>query len=220
MTKQALCKKMGVYLIGLFLLAVAAVLAIHSGLGVSPVNALPYTISIVSGLPLSVCVILVYCAYVGLQFIIRRKVEVLQLLQIVSSVVFSFILYLIQCLMGDISLPGYGGGLLLLAGSIVLTGIGVALYAGTGLVPLPAEGVALALGEKLGRPLSTTKNIMDCASVGAALLLSLLALGHVEGVREGTVISALLVGRVVALWNWLMARRRARASGEGDRRDA
>ena len=51
-----------IYVLGLVFLAFSVAFAINSDLGISPVNSLPYAISLVSGAKLSTCVICVFSA--------------------------------------------------------------------------------------------------------------------------------------------------------------
>ena len=49
-----------VYIIGLFFLALGVAFSINSGLGVSPVNSLPYVISLITGVEIGTMVIIVF----------------------------------------------------------------------------------------------------------------------------------------------------------------
>lgn len=85
----------------------------------------------------------------------------------------------------------------MLAISILLVAIGVSLYMGVKLVNMPMEGMTHAISEKILKklPFHDVKVIMDCLSVG--IVLSFVFLGKLEGIREGTVICALLVGKIM-----------------------
>ena len=84
----------------------------------------------------------------------------------------------------------------MLAISILLVAIGVSLYMGVKLVNMPMEGMTHAISEKILKklPFHDVKVIMDCLSVGIGIVLSFVFL---EGIREGTVICALLVGKIM-----------------------
>ena len=58
-----------VYALGLLFLAFSVALAANANLGISPVNSLPYVVSLITSLPVSTCVILVFCSYILLQII-------------------------------------------------------------------------------------------------------------------------------------------------------
>lgn len=190
----------GFYLLGLFFLALGVVISIHSELGISPVNSLPYVVSRISGRELSTCVIVIYCIYIGLQWVLlRREFRPINLLQILFSTVFGCFLDFCKELLGDFSLPGYGGKLILLAISILVISVGVILYVEVELVPMPMEGLTLTLSRKWGVPFHQVKMAVDCTVVGLGAALSLVFFGGLEGIREGTVLTALFTGKVIAL---------------------
>lgn len=76
---------------------------------------------------------------------------------------------------------------------------GVCLYMDVNLVNMPMEGMTYAVKETIfpKRQFHDVKVIMDCAVVAIGIMLSLVCLGKVEGIREGTVICALLVGKIM-----------------------
>ena len=96
-------------------------------------------------------------------------------------------------------MPTYAGKLVMLAISIVLISVGVLMYVSVRLVPMPMEGLSLAITEKAGIPFHNTKMIIDCIVVGVSVLLSFLAFHSLVGIREGTVVTAIVVGRVMAV---------------------
>ena len=107
-------------------------------------------------------------------------------------------------ILGDFCLPTYFGQLAMLASSVVLIGVSLVLYIDAQLVPMPAEGLVGCVAEKTGKPFSTMKVAFDCSSVLAGALLSLLFLGKLVGIREGTVITAILAGRLMGRFRkWL-----------------
>ena len=59
------------------------------------------------------------------------------------------------------------------------------------------------ISKKLSWKLANVKNVFDICSITLAASVSLLVTGEIIGLREGTVIMALGVGRVLALINWL-----------------
>lgn len=189
------------YVLGLFFLALGVALSINSDLGVSPVNSLPYVLSRITGGALSLCVIAVYGFYILLQAVLLgRAFRPINLLELLFSTLFGYFVDFAKTLVGDFRLPwGYAGQLGLLALSILVIALGVALYIEVDLVPMPMEGLSMALAERLGAPFHTVKIWVDCAVVALAVGASLIFLGGLDGIREGTVLTALVVGRVMAL---------------------
>ena len=93
----------------------------------------------------------------------------------------------------------------MLATSICLIALGVVLYMDTELVLMPTEGLATCLAKKLGKPFPTMKSAVDCTIVLTGLVLCFLFLGKLDGIREGTVITAVMVGRMVAVFRKLVS---------------
>ena len=189
-----------IYSLGLLCLSFGVAFSINSNLGVSPVNSLPYIISEILKLDMGFCVIGIFILYIFLQYIILKKdFHIKLLLQVVFSGVFGYFVDFAKKVVGDFVIPGYGGRLLLLSLSIVCVAIGVVLYLGVELVSMPMEGLVKAVADKLlpKKKFHTVKILMDCFVVFIGGVLSVLFLGRVEGIREGTVLCALLVGFMI-----------------------
>ena len=188
-----------IYCVALFLLALGVAISVNGNLGVSPVNSLPYIISKIINVPMGTCVTALFCFYILLQIIVlRREFQPIQLLQIVFSTIFGYFVDFAKLLVGDFMIPTYFGRLTMLGISIVLIAVGITLYMDTELVPMSTEGLSSCLAKKLNKPFPTMKTVMDCAIVGTGLILSLVFLGKLDGIREGTVITAIVTGKILA----------------------
>ena len=198
-TPARLAARLGIYTLGLLILAFGIALAVNCELGVSPVSSLPYVVSLIFNVSLGTCTTIVYAAYVLLQMVLLRKFQPALLLQLVFSTIFGWFVDGAKYVLGDFCLPTYFGQLAMLAASIVLIGFSLVLYIDVKLAPMPAEGLVGCLADKLGRPFSQMKTAFDCTSVLVAAVLSLVFLGGLVGIREGTVLTALLVGKVMGV---------------------
>lgn len=190
-----------IYCAGLLILAFGVALSVNSDLGVSPVNSLPYVFSkILPFFTMGTWVIIIFCSYIALQaLILRREFSLISLSQILFSTLFGYFVDFAKWAVGDFCLPTYWGRLGMLAGSIILIAVGIYLYLLARLVPMPMEGLASAIAKKAKKPFTTMKTVVDCIAVALAAGLSLAVLWELDGVREGTVITALVVGKVIAL---------------------
>ena len=198
-TPAKLAARLAIYCLGLLILAFGIALAVNSNLGVSPVSSLPYVVSQIAGISLGTCTILVYICYILLQMVISRKFQPALLLQLVFSTIFGWFVDGAKWVLGDFCLPGYLGQLVMLAASILLIGFSLVLYIDVQLAPMPAEGLVGCLSEKLHKPFSSMKTLVDCSSVLIGAVLSLVFLGKLVGIREGTILTALLVGKMMGL---------------------
>ena len=100
-----------------------------------------------------------------------------------------------------------------LALAIVLTGVGVALTVNMRLVPNPGDGIVQALSDRTGWELGLCKNLTDGACFLLAVSMCMLTIRRVIGIGIGTVLSMVVVGRVLAVVNRLLKERMCRAAG-------
>lgn len=190
--------RIGFYVLGLFIIALGVAFSLNSNLGISPVNSLPYVVSQVTGVAMGTWVIIIFCGYILLQILIlRREFKLINLTQIIFSTIFGFFVDFARMLLGDFSLPHYWGQLIMLAVSILLVAIGVFLYISVDIVPMPMEGLSLAIAQKTNIPFPKMKIIVDCTVVGISIIISLLFFRRLEGIREGTVATAVFAGTII-----------------------
>ena len=205
MKKNKWIARIAAYAIGLLILAFGVAFSVNSNLGVSPANSFPYVVSLILNTKMGNCVTVIFICYILLQILILRKdFQWINLSQILFSTLFGKFVDFAKMVLGGFCFPTYAGRLLMLAISIVLIAIGISMYMGAKLVNMPTEGLASAIAAKLpNKEFHQTKVMVDCASVGTALILSLCFLGGLQGIREGTIISAIVIGKVIPYANKL-----------------
>ena len=133
--------------------------------------------------------------------LLRKNFKPVQLLQIVCTYLFGFFItytssnYLLSWLPTPSS---YLIKLTYLFISILTIGIGVSFYLIPNYIPLPPEGIVNAIVElsKGKLKFANVKIAIDVSFVLVSTLLSIVFLGRLKTVREGTVLAALLVGKV------------------------
>ena len=193
-------KRIIIYCIGLFIMAIGVTFSVKSNLGVSPVNAIPYVVSLISGLDQGLCVSVIFCSYIILQvFILKKDFKFHSLLQIICASLFGYFVSFSNTIFYFTPSENYIIRLIYMLVSIVLIGIGVYLYLEAKLVPLPAEGVMMVLKEKTIFEFNNIKMGFDVTTVVIAVIISFIFLENISGVREGTIIAAILVGKVVGI---------------------
>ena len=201
MTKTA--KRLLFYIGGIFLLAIGINISKTAGLGISPVSAVPYALELIWGFDLARATILIQVICMALQILLlRKRYEIIQLLQIGCVYFLSFFIRYTSTdyLLFWLPLPSiYIIRLLYLFISIVIIGIGVSFYLVSDFVPLPVEGLMEAIVEVSNNrfEFSNVKVAVDSSLVLISAILSLIFLKEFKTVREGTILSAILVGKVV-----------------------
>jgi uncharacterized membrane protein YczE len=202
-------RRLGTYILGLFILALGVSVSVKSDLGVSPVSSLPYVLSLIFSIEMGYFTMGVFILFILVQLLIlKRDFKITSTLQILSSVAFGYFVNLSNDLVSFVTVAESSILRLFLAVlSSAVCGLGIFLYVESRVMPLPAEGLTGALSQRTGRPFSKVKVFFDLFMVGVSAAVSLGFLGAVEGIGWGTVISALLIGRFVGLFSDLLGKR-------------
>lgn len=202
-------KRLFVYCLGLFIMAIGVVFSVKSALGVSPVTCLANVLyqivrdaNILPGVGLGVCTTASYCLYILLELLIlRRDFRPEMLLQIAASFFFGFLVSCATRLFAFLPAPElYPMRLLYLLCSIPLVAFGVMLYLAPQILPTPGEGMSMAISKKTGLTVAGSKTVFDCCCVVFSGVVSLIYFHKLVGVREGTIICAVTVGFVMKLF--------------------
>ena len=189
-----------IYLISLFIISLGASLSIKANLGTSPLICLPYVCSLITNLSVGIVVFLFTVLFIVIQIaLLGRGFEKRQYLQFIIGSIFSFFVDFSLMLVNSINPVGYINQLLLLLLSCLVVAFGVLLEIQTEVVYLPADGVIVAISEVLKKEFPKVKPFVDTSMVIIAAILSVVFLGYLAGVREGTIISAIIIGPIVKI---------------------
>ena len=169
-----------------------------SGLGTTPISSLPFVLSKIFPLTFGTTTFILNVFFVLIEAVLlRSRFTVLNLLQIPSVLVFGLFIDLNMWLLGAHAPESWPTGLAMsLLGNVVLA-VGVFLQIRSKTIVQPGEGVVIVYAAVLRRSFGTMKIVNDVSLVVIAAILSLLVLGALTVIREGTVISAFLVGFLV-----------------------
>ena len=189
-----------IYLLSLFIISLGASLSIKANLGTSPLICLPYVSSLITKLTVGEVMFVFTLIFIIIQVaLLRGDFEKRQYLQLVIGTIFSFFVDFSLMLVDFINPVGYVCQMALLLFSCLVVAFGVLLEIQTEIVYLPADGVIVAISKVLKKEFSTVKPFVDSSIVIIAAVLSVVFLGYLAGVREGTIISAIIIGPIVRL---------------------
>ncbi len=196
MAKSKLGRKILVYVVGLFILAFGIATSVRSGLGVSPQSSVMYVLSLITGIDMGTWTLIVYMLYIGIQILILRKdFKWINLTQILFSTVFGYFVSLTNQLLSWVNPSNYLSQLVLLLLSIILIAVGVTIYVKADIINMPVEGMTAAITSKWkGKEFHQVKVVVDSTAAVVSSLMSLIFLRGLYGIREGTILSALLIG--------------------------
>ncbi|MCL2402209.1 MAG: DUF6198 family protein [Oscillospiraceae bacterium] len=203
---QRLVRRVIVWVVGLFILAMGVAISINAYLGVSPVSSLGYMLSRIDyayrggrAWSTGTFINITFCFFILIQLIIlRKKFKPIRIAQIVASTMFGYFVDLARWIIGDFRIPTYFGQLAMLAISIVIIALGIILFVDAKISPLPLEGLILTIVQVVPKSkFHIIKMMLDSALVVTSIALSFIFLGSLVGIREGTIIAAICVGRVM-----------------------
>lgn len=191
----------GVFTLGLSIMAFGIAISIRANLGTGPVIALPTVLSFASPLTVGTLSIIFNMMMMGISIAISgRSFPLFQLVQIPVAFLFGFFIDISMALTPWVDPQNYLMQWVWVLISIVLIAIGVYIEMKPKLTYIPADGVVALLAMKNPQmKLGNVKMIFDWTFVAAATVLSLVLLGGLEGVREGTVAAAFGVGMILKL---------------------
>jgi len=196
--KQNIFKQSLVFIFGLFIMAVGVVLSVKADLGVSPISCVPYVYSLRFPLTLGQTTIILNVLLIFIQMLLlRKKYRMFQLVQFPVVFLFGFFIDLIMKHAPWMTPGNYFEQAVLCLLSCVVLGIGVFFEVKAALTYLPGEGLAMALTQTFGVEFGKAKIGTDSALVAIGIVSALFFLGALEGIREGTVVAAVLVGYIV-----------------------
>nr|WP_317402086.1 DUF6198 family protein [uncultured Gemmiger sp.] len=200
--------------VGLVIMAFGVAFSIKAGLGTSPISSLPYVLSLLNlPVPLTVgtATIAMHITLILLQILLlRRRYDPVQLAQLPVALVFGSLTDFSVWALQGISVSAYPARWGLCIVGILLVGVGVSFEVTANIVTLAGEGMVLAVCKVFPVPFGNAKIGFDVTLVVIASVLSLVFLGGLYGVREGTVAAAFCVGLVARQVNRPMRRFAAR----------
>ena len=219
---KRICARLGFYLLGMLFLAVGLTLNTKVTLGVSSIISVAHCVSVLTGMTIGDTTLLWYVLLIAAQIVLHllkkapnwKQVILFDVLQLPLSLVFtrfmnlfSGILPVFETVYAGMFPGSIWGRLCLLLLAITITGTGAALTLNMRLIPNPGDGIVQAIADSFSKPVGTAKNLTDLSCVAVTTLISLCAVRRIIGIGVGTLLAALLTGRVIALVNHFFGER-------------
>lgn len=199
-------KRYIIFLVGLFVNSLGVSLITKANLGTSPISSIPYVLSLNFPLTLGNFTIIFSILLIILQlFILRKNFKLEHLLQIPISILFGYFIDLTMLLFSFVNPTAYIAKLIYLLIGCVILGFGVYMEVLADVAMLPGESFVRAIVQTWHREFGSTKVCFDVSMAVIAAALSFILAHRLDGVREGTVIAALLVGFLARQFGRLLA---------------
>lgn len=209
-------KRIIVYILGILVLALGIVLNTKANLGVSSIITISFSISKIWNLNFANVTFLLYSSFVIVEMILRGfrrewREFFLSILQIPFSLVFTRFMNIYDRWLPDFKTVyegtfwgGIPGRIIILLFAILFTGWGVVMTVNPGFVPNPADGIVHTIAACVNKEMGLVKNIFDISCVAITCTIGLIFAGKIVGVGIGTILSMLLIGRVIAVTNYVL----------------
>lgn len=164
--------------------------------------------SLFTPLTVGTATITMHCVFILLQILILRKnYHPIQLMQLPVAFFFGYLTDFGVWAVQGITCNTYWQQWIICLIGILLVAVGVSFEVKAGVVVLAGEGVVLAICKVLPKvKFGYMKVGFDVTLVVIACILSIVFTGRLQGVREGTVAAALLVGLIAKQLGKLLAR--------------
>lgn len=201
MVQPNIIKSYGLFLLSLFVMGLGISLVTFAYLGTTPITSPPYVLSLFLPISFGMLTMLFNFLFVMIQIILLGKeFPKVQYLQLLVGPVLGLSIDFWSYFVMMIAEPHY----LIQVGMVI---IGCATIAYSTVLQLkaqvvnnPAEGIVKAIAFKTSKEFGTIKLYFDVSLVCLAALISLVAFGTIQGIREGTIISALIIGPLIKMF--------------------
>lgn len=188
---------------GLILISFGVALTTKPGLGTSPISAIPYSLSlIIPGLSMGTWLILFSIALVLIEIILLKgKMPARSWIsQLLISFPVGWLIDAAMWLLTPFNPEVYLVKVLTVILGCVIIALGAYLCVSASLLVLPGDGFVQVLAQVTGKSFGGVRVISDTTQILIAAVLCLIFLHALVGVREGTIIAAILVGSIVKIF--------------------
>jgi len=197
-------KNYSLFLIGLFIASMGVALSAKAGLGTSPVASVPYSISLVNhlltfGWWLNICSVVQIIVQIAL---LRKKCKPIEIIiQTVLAFLYGYLTDFSCKLISGLQVNSYLVQFAFMILSCIVLGFGIWIQFKGGVAMLPGEAMNRAISEVTGKSYENIKIFFDVLYIIVAAVICFIFVGKLEGVREGSIIAAILIGNIIKLYN-------------------
>lgn len=194
-------------ILGVSIMSLGIALSLKSTLGTPPISCIPAVLSMAFPWTVGEFTIVFNALLVVFQMVLLRKITISQLAQMLVCILFGYMIDFNLLLIDFIHPSNYiSQWILIIIGCFVLA-FGLTIEVKSDLTMLPGDGAVVAIAEVLHTDFGKVKPFFDITIVAIGVVLSLSFLGHLEGVREGTIFAAVSVGFMIQFFVRILGER-------------
>lgn len=199
-------KNYALFLIGLFIASMCVALSAKAGLGTSPVASVPFSVSLVNhsltfGSWLNIWSVVQILVQIAL---LRKKCKPVEItIQTILAFVYGYLTDFSCKLISGLQVNNYAEQFALMILGCFILGFGIWIQFKGGVAMLPGEAMNRAISKVTGKSYENIKILFDVLYIIAAAVICFIFIGRLEGVREGSIIAAVLIGNIIKLYNFI-----------------
>lgn len=165
-------KRIILFVGGLFVMSLGVGLSIKSGLGVTPISSIPYSLTLASGVNIGITTVIFNVLLVFLQIpILKKRFNPKRLLQLINAFMFGYFTDLSLWILSPMPDLPLDVNFTLLIVSMFLIAAGILIYMPANIAPLPGEGVVEAVSLAYDKRFSKVKVCFDTSMVVLSLII-------------------------------------------------
>ncbi len=202
MSSRELAKRYFTFVVSIFIIAFGLSGVVRSDLGVSPISSTPYVFSANTPLSIGTYLFLLCLLFIIVQMVLLGREEISKrrfdlLVQVPISFIFGMCTDLTMWILSDLLPESYPAKMAILILGCAMLAVGICLEVVAGVAMMGAECTVQVIARRFKLEFGTVKMFFDITLVCVAIISSLLFAGRVEGIREGTIVTALITGPLV-----------------------
>jgi uncharacterized protein len=195
-----LFKRYAILILGLFFMGLGISLITKSTLGTPPISSIPYVLCLIYPVTFGALTFIFSLIFlIGEIFLLGKKFPRDQYPQIFVGFFLGLFVDLGMLIVSSIQPTYYLLQLVVLLIGCIILALGIYLQVSANVLMNPGEGLVQIIAVKTRIRFGIIKIIFDSVLVSGAIIISLVNFGTLNGIREGTIISAALVGYIIIL---------------------
>ncbi|TSI08679.1 YitT family protein [Lysinibacillus sp. BW-2-10] len=195
-------KRIVLYVIGLFFLALGVGFSIQAALGVSPVSSLAYAFALTTGLSVGIMTIVANILFIILQAILKKRIQYKEYgIQLLVTFLFGFYMDLSLYLVRLLPIPEtLWARWIFLIISLFVVSIGLLGYFNAKLPLMPYDALTFVISERFQLQFTKAKITSDLVNVCVAGLICLIFIHAFGSIGIGTLVAAYFIGKILGFF--------------------
>lgn len=203
MSKQEYLKRYIYFFIGLFIISFGIALSTKANMGVTPISSIPYVLNLaIPRLTMGQFTMITQACYIVIQILILKKnFKVIDCLQIIIVIVFGYFVDFSLFLVSWVDPQVYAVKWVVCILSMFIIAFGLNFEVRASVLMVASDALLSVISDVYHVEFGKVKVVFDCVQVAITLIICATVLHRLEGIREGTIAAAILVGLISKLYS-------------------